>query len=331
MSSTMGKTFRVTVFGESHGRCVGCVVDGCPAGLPYPFMAIEQDLNRRRPATRDEPDKVEALSGLFESRTTGAPLCMVIWNEDVPPPTYSRYLPRPGHADFTAYMKYGGFNDYRGGGTFSGRLTAPVVAAGTLAKAVLSTIDIMVTGRILSIGGKHFPPHRIQAVCDAQAEGDTLGGIVACSARGVPTGLGEPFADTLDGELSKAIFCIPGVKGVEFGVGFDAANTVGSQNNDPFIVEEGKMKVSQNNSGGILGGISSGAPVQVRVAFKPPPSIQRSQKTINMATLDEEELLPRPNQDVCYVPRVVVVVEAVVAIVLCDFAIQSRLIPGVLK
>lgn len=331
MSSTLGKMFSVTIFGESHGECVGCVVDGCPAGLVFPSEDMKLDLNRRRPATRSEPDEPVVLSGVFNACTTGAPICMVIWNTAVGEESYSPLLPRPGHADYTAYMKYGGFNDYRGGGMFSGRLTAPIVMAGAVAKTVLSSISVGVVGKISDIGGVIHPGEQIELIKTAEASGNTLGGTVSCRAEGLPVGLGEPFINTLDGEISKAMYAIPGVKGVEFGIGFNAARQYGSCINDSFVAKDGKVGLLTNSSGGVLGGISNGAPLDVCVAFKPPPSIQRVQKTINMVTLEEEHLAPRPRQDVCYVPRVVVVVEAVMAIVLCDFAIQARLIPEVIK
>lgn len=362
MSNSFGEIFKVTSFGESHGRCVGIVIDGCPAGLSLTEKDIQIEVDKRRPTgvgqtPRAEEDKVVILSGVFERRTTGAPIAMLVWNRDVSSAEYERirFSPRPGHADYTAFIKYGGFNDFRGGGRFSGRITAGLVMAGAVAKKLLSLAGIEVMAHTAEIGGikakpkslsqirKNVPsnPLRIadlkagaamaKAIDDAGMAGDSLGGIVEGIALNVPTGLGEPFFDTLEGQLAKALFAIPAVKGVEFGAGFSAAGKKGSENNDPFIIKAGKIETATNNAGGILGGISSGMPIVVRVAIKPTPSIARRQKTVDMKAMKNIELSLKGRHDICIVPRAVVVVEAMMALTLCDFALRAGIIPGVIK
>jgi chorismate synthase len=362
MRNSLGELFTVTSFGESHGRCVGVVVDGCPAGLPLSVADVQKEVDRRRPVTgpastrRAEEDKVEILSGLFNGHTTGAPLCMLVWNTDVDSTSYEKIkdLPRPGHADYTAFMKYGGFNDYRGGGRFSGRITAGFVMAGAVAKKLLNTISIEVLAHTVEIGGiaakqSGLPALRkasenplncadlaaarkmLKAIELARAAGDSLGGIIEGMALNVPAGLGEPVFDTLEGDLAKAFFAIPAVKGVEFGVGFGAAKLHGSENNDRFIIKRNKIQTTGNNAGGILGGISNGMPITARVAVKPTPSIGRPQATINLQTMESAPLDIKGRHDACIVPRAVPVVAAMMAIVLCDFALRARLLPEVIK
>ncbi len=362
MGNSLGKLFTVTSFGESHGRCIGVVIDGCPAGLPLTEADIQIELDKRKPGTgvastrRVEEDKVEILSGVFKRRTTGAPLCLLIWNKDTDSSAYERIknLLRPGHADCTAAMKYGGFNDYRGGGQFSGRITAGFVMAGTVARMLLGIIGVEILAHTVEIGGiktksAGLPALRkaddnplkcadpiatarmLKAIEQARSEGDSLGGIIEGMALNVPVGLGEPVFDTLEGDLAKALFAIPAVKGVEFGAGFSAAKMRGSENNDTFIIKKGKIQTIGNNAGGILGGISNGMPVVVRVAVKPTHSISRTQNTVNIKTMESAELDIRGRHDACIVPRAVPVVTAMMAIVLCDFALRAQLIPEVLK
>ena len=288
----IGRFFRVVSFGESHGRCVGVVVDGCPAGLEVDMEFIQNEVKRRRPSgplstPRVEEDRVEILSGVFKGRTTGAPVCMVVWNRDVDSTPYEamRYTPRPGHADYAAYIRYGGYNDYRGGGRFSGRITVGYVMAGALAKLLLNRIGITVFAHTVEIAGikaRKMPieevmknaeksPVRcgdpeasermVEAILRAKQEGDSVGGVVECVALGVPPGLGDPVFDTLDGDLSKALMAVPAVKAVEFGDGFALARMRGSEANDQFTVVDGRVRTETNRSGGILGGISSGMPV----------------------------------------------------------------------
>ena len=363
MGNNFGKLFTITSFGESHGRCVGITIDGCPAGLPITEADIQKEVDKRRAGqsvaatTRLEKDKVEILSGVCDGFTTGAPICMLIWNRDVDVSDYERirFLLRPGHADYTAFMKYGGFNEWRGGGRFSGRITATFVMAGAIAKKLLNLIGIEVLAHTVEIGGikaqpKDFDEIRrnaeknplrcadpeasegmVRLIAQAKEEGDSLGGIIEGIARNVPMGLGEPVFDNLDGVLAKALLAIPAVKGVEFGAGFSAAQMRGSENNDPFTIRNGKIVTVTNNAGGILGGISNGMPIVVKVAVKPTPSIAKSQETVNIKDMERASLVVRGRHDICIVPRAVAAVESMMAVTLCDFAMRAGLIPRVIK
>ena len=363
MGNSLGKLFTLTSFGESHGGCVGVVIDGCPAGLPVSEADIEKEAAKRWPGQsagsteRKEQDKVEILSGVFNGMTTGAPICLLTWNKDVDSGAYRKniFLPRPGHADYTAFVKYGGFNDFRGGGRFSGRLTATFVMGGAIAKKLLGLSGIEVLAHTVEIGGIKAQPKEFDEIKESveknplrcadlraagemvkliekvKEEGDSLGGIIEGIAHNVPVGLGEPVFDNLDGEMAKALLAIPAVKGVEFGAGFSVAGKRGSENNDPFTIKDGKIVTVTNNAGGILGGISNGMPVVVRVAVKPTASIAREQQTVNLEEMKEASLAVKGRHDVCIVPRAVVVVEAMMAVVLCDFAMRAGLIPRVIK
>jgi chorismate synthase len=363
MTSSLGKLFSITCFGESHGQCVGVIVDGCPAGLLLTSADVQKDLDLRRPGQsaastpRKEKDKAEILSGVFNSRTTGAPICLLVRNEDVDDAAYEkvRSLLRPGHADFTAREKFGGFNDWRGGGVFSGRITAAFVMAGAVAKKVLSTIGVETIAHTVAIGditAKETPYDKIEKqalkdplyCADAAASvkmtktieavrkaGDSLGGVIEGVALNVPVGLGEPLFDTLDGDLAKALLSIPAVKGVEFGAGFAAARKKGSENNDPFTVKNKKIMTTTNNAGGVLGGISNGMPLVVRVAVKPTSSIALQQTTVDIKRMTEAKLKVTGRHDACIVPRAVPVVAAMMAVVLCDFALRAGCLPRILK
>ncbi|MBA7471462.1 Chorismate synthase [subsurface metagenome] len=363
MGSSLGKLFTVTSFGESHGHCVGVIIDGCPAGLVITEDDIQRELDRRKPGVgmaataRAEEDRVEILSGIFNEKTTGAPVCVLVWNKDVNSSSYeeTRFLLRPGHADYTAFIKYGGFNDFRGGGRFSGRITAGFVMAGAVAKKLLSLKGIEILAHTMEIGGIKAEPKGFDEIKEnvdrnplrcadvvaaeemarvierVKAEGDSVGGIIEAIALNVPAGLGEPVFDTLDGELAKALFAIPAVKGVEFGSGFSAAGRRGSENNDPFTIKDGKIVTVTNNAGGILGGISSGMPIVVRVAVKPTSSIAKNQETVDIKNMENATLSVKGRHDVCIVPRAVAVVEAMMAVTLCDFAMRAGLIPRVIK
>jgi len=362
MENSLGKVFTITSFGESHGRCTGIIIDGCPAGLPINEEDIQREVDKRKPTsliatTRAEEEKIEILSGTFNGHTTGAPIGLLVWNKDVDSSEYekTRFLPRPGHADYTAFMKYGGFNDFRGGGRFSGRITAAFVMAGAIAKKLLNLIDVEILAHTTQIGGiearpKGFDEIKVnieknpvrcadlkaaeamsRAIEKAKEEGDSIGGVVEGIALNLPVGLGEPVFDTLDGELAKALFAIPAVKGVEFGSGFSAAGKRGSENNDPFTVRNDKIVTVTNNAGGILGGISNGMPVVVRVAVKPTSSIAKSQPTVNIKDMKNASLTVKGRHDVCIVPRAVAVVEAMMAVTLGDFAMRAGLIPRVIK
>jgi len=360
----LGERFVVGLFGESHGACVGAFIDGCPAGLELELQEIQRELDLRKPgqslvsSLRREPDRVEVLSGLFEGRTTGAPICLIIRNVDARPEAYEalKHRPRPSHADYFARIKYGGFNDWRGGGRFSGRLTAPLVAAGAIAKKLLmASLGIEVLAYSLEIAGvrARVPevakirelrysndvrcPDPVAAeemkrqILEARRQGDSVGGIVECVALNAPVGLGEPFFGALDADLSRALMAIPAAKGVEFGRGFEAAGLRGSQNNDPFILRADRVQPASNNAGGIVGGLSTGQPIVFRVAFKPPASIAKPQRTVDLRSKEEVEIVVPGRHDPCVVPRAVPVVEAVTALVLADHALRAGLIPPVLR
>jgi len=367
MSDSLGKLFVVISFGESHGRCVGAVVEGCPAGLRLDEKEIQWQLDRRRPVAgrartpgstaRAEEDRVEIVSGVYNGHTTGAPITMRALNQDVDSSEYekARFLPRPGHADYTAYIKYGGFNDFRGGGRFSGRITVSFVMAGAVARKLLDRLGIEILAHTIQIGNVEAPKanlkkvrdnagrnavhcadpdaaaRMVKAIAGARRAGDSLGGAIEGLALNVPAGLGEPMFDTLEGELAKALFAIPAVKAVGFGAGFLAAHSTGSQNNDSFIVRRGRIATTTNNAGGILGGISNGMPIVVRVAIKPTPSIVRPQQTVDLRTITPATIEVRGRHDACIVPRAVVVVESMMAITLCDFALRAGLLPRVIK
>ncbi|MBM3291876.1 chorismate synthase [Candidatus Bathyarchaeota archaeon] len=362
--NTLGTSFKITTFGESHGNCIGVVIDGCPAGLRINVDHIQKELDRRRPGqssvttSRSETDTLEILSGIFHGYTTGSPICMIIPNKSTDSSFYEEnwMYPRPGHADFTAYYKYGGFNDNRGGGMFSGRITASFVIAGAIAKQLLSeSLNIKILAYTSSIGGISISPtnlteiigevdqnivrcpdpvkakEMINAIEKAKQEGDSLGGAIDCVAINTPIGLGEPLFDTLEGDLAKAIFSIPAVKAIEFGAGTKFSQMKGSEANDQYLVANGIIKTSSNNSGGILGGISNGMPIIIKTTLKPTPSIRKHQNTINIVNKNEKDLSTQGRHDPCIVPRAVPVIEAVVAIVLADHAIKAGFIKHVLE
>jgi chorismate synthase len=361
--STFGKEFRVTIFGESHGPGVGVLVDGCPAGLQLSVEELNNELARRIPpdptitSPRRERDEVQILSGVFEGYTTGAPVAMLTLNKDARSQDYEKLksVARPGHADYPARIKYGGFNDLRGGGQASGRMTAPIVMAGAIAKKLLTLTGVQVLAHTIQI---HTIKIRHQLSTDlikrnaynnsvrcadpdtaekmrevilkARSEGDSLGGVVECIAEGVPPGIGEPFFDSLDSDLAKVAFSIPAVKGFEVGLGFQASEVTGSVNNDPYTVRDGRVVTLTNNAGGILGGLSNGMPIVVHVAFKPPSSIPKEQKTVDLKEMRETSVQVTGRHDPCIVPKAVPVVEAAVAIVLADHCLRSGVIPRVI-
>ena len=359
----IGERFVAMSFGESHGRCIGMVVDGCPAGMPLSELDIQGQLDLRKPGhsvvttQRKEEDKVEILSGVFNGFTTGAPICMLIWNKDSDSRSYEmiKNIPRPGHADYPALVKYGGFADYRGSGRFSGRLTATLVMAGAVAQKLLrSTLGIETVAYTTEIGGVKAAnitsgniPFRYNnevrcpdseaaqkmkdAIMQARRDGDSLGGIIECVSTGLPVGLGEPIFASLESDLSKALFSIPAVKAVEFGSGFAGSKRRGSENNDLYFIEGDRVVTKSNNSGGILGGLSNGMPVVMRVAFKPAASIAKTQETLDISTSEQASLNVPGRHDPCVVPRAPPVVECVVSMVLADHAIRAGLIPPVLK
>jgi chorismate synthase len=362
-SNSIGKEFVVTCFGESHGRCVGAVIDGCPAGLPLNEEDIQKELDKRLPkkeeivSARREEDAVEILSGIYEGFTTGAPICVLVWNKEVISDDYDaiRHTPRPGHADYPARIKYLGFNDHRGGGRFSGRITVAFVMAGAISKKLLELAGIEVLAYATEIGGVKMrltqsledirektygssvrcPDPKVavemeETILKAKKMGDSVGGIVECVASNVLAGVGEPIFDSLDAELAKMLFDIPAVKGVEFGVGFEAARLKGSENNDSYVIRDGEIEAVTNNAGGVLGGLSSGMPIVVRVAVKPTPSISKEQKTVDMLNMADTTIQVKGRHDSCIVPKAVPVVEASVAMVLVDQLLRAGLIPKVL-
>ncbi|MDF2953516.1 MAG: Chorismate synthase [Thermodesulfobacterium sp.] len=344
--NTIGKLFQVTTFGESHGKALGAVVDGCPPGLTLTEEYIQKELDKRRPgkssgqSPRKEKDKVEILSGIFQGYTTGTPIALLIYNIDVDSSAYEKIKDvfRPGHADFTYFIKYGGYRDYRGGGRSSGRETVARVAAGAIAKRILEEYGIEVIAYTISLGGIFAKERNLEVIyknhlfcpdmeaykdmCEkiekTKREGDSLGGVVEVLARGVPAGLGEPVFDKLNAELAKAIFSIGAVKGMEMGAGFKVASMKGSENNDP-ISPYGFLK---NDAGGTLGGISSGQDIVIRVAVKPIPSIRKTQKTINEKK-EEVEISVGGRHDISAIPRIVPVIEAMVRIVLADHLLRQ--------
>lgn len=358
MSSEFGKTLRISVFGQSHGKAIGVVMDGLPAGEAIDLDALNAFLARRKPGkgplstARKEADAPVFLSGLEDGVTCGFPLCAVIENGDQHSSDYDelRDKPRPGHADYTAWVKWGGAADMRGGGHFSGRLTAPLCIAGGIAKQLLARRGIYIGAHLSSVGAesdapfplcparelfdsvahKSFPVlddeagSRMQAaILEAKKEGDSLGGVIECAAIGFPAGLGAPMFDGLENRLASALFGIPAAKGLEFGAGFAAARSRGSWNNDPFTVEDGRIVTTSNHAGGILGGITTGMPVTFRLAIKPTPSISRPQRTVSLSGMEDTELVVRGRHDPCIAHRAVPVVEAVTAAVLLDILLEN--------
>jgi chorismate synthase len=324
--NTFGKLFRVNIFGESHGNGVGVLIDGVPAGLPLKFADFKEDLGRRRAGAkgttpRKEADLPKLHTGVFNDHTTGAPLTILFENTNTRSKDYEklREMPRPGHADFVASKKFGGFEDYRGGGHFSARLTLGLVAAGVIAKKLIQPIDIKAD--LIEAGGNSD----IHAAIDkAVEEQDSIGGIIECRSRHLPIGLGEPFFDSLESLLSHMMFSIPAVKGIEFGSGFGAAKMKGSEHNDNILSMDGKTET--NHAGGINGGISNGNDLVFRIAIKPTSSISKEQKTLNIKTGKVDALKVEGRHDLCVALRAPVIVEAATAIVLADLMLQEQMV-----
>ncbi|MEE8167853.1 MAG: chorismate synthase [Candidatus Hydrothermarchaeales archaeon] len=355
--NTFGEILRITSYGESHGTAVGVIVDGCPSGLELSEEDIQRELDRRRPGQgeitteRREADRVRILSGVFEGRTLGTPVGMLVYNEDADSSPYVelKNKPRPNHADFTYAAKYGHF-DWRGGGRASGRETVARVAAGAIAKKLLASIGVEILGHAKEIHGikardvsvedirKYVEENPVRCadtaaaksmekvILKAKEEGDSVGGVVELLALNVPTGIGEPVFDKLDADIAKAIMSVGAVKGVEIGAGFQVAEKKGSENNDEFYVEEGVVKTYSNNSGGILGGISNGMPIVVRAAVKPTSSIAKEQRTMDLETMKDTTIRVTGRHDPCIVPRVLPVCEAMLALVLADHALRGGFI-----
>lgn len=355
MKNSLGQNVTVTVFGESHGAGIGAVLDGMPAGVPVNEEFIKHQLSLRRPSGDISTPRVEAdnyiiYSGVYNGFTTGTPICIVIPNENTRSKDYSadRFLARPSHADFVAFEKYHGFEDYRGGGHFSGRITAGLVAVGAVAISALKQKGIIIGTHVAKCAGvadRDFADYESEinalndmtfAVLDSQkademkekileakSECDSVGGVLETAVLGLPVGVGEPWFDTLEGLLSHALFSIPAIKGVEFGLGFDIADLKGSQANDPFEVKDGKIVTKTNNNGGINGGISNGMPIIFRSAVKPTPTIAQPQQTVDFNEKTNATMTAAGRHDPCIVHRARVVVDSMVAITLCD-ALTSK-------
>lgn len=352
MSSTYGENLRLTIFGQSHSPAIGVTVEGLPAGLAIDMAALQSFLDRRAPGrdknstTRKEADMPEFLSGLTGNFTCGAPLTAIIRNTNTRSGDYSEleHKPRPGHADYTACVKYGPHRDYAGGGHFSGRLTAPLCIAGGICLQLLAKEGITVRARIRSVADvtddapftasvahKPFPTvsdaageEMQQRIADAKAACDSVGGVVECIVEGAPVGLGDPMFGGMENRIAQAVFGIGAVKGVEFGDGFEVAKLRGSENNDPFRVEDGRIVTTTNHCGGILGGITNGMPIVVRAAFKPTPSIGMEQDTVDLRTMENTRLTIHGRHDPCIVHRAVPCVEAAVAIAVYDAYLQHK-------
>lgn len=352
--SSYGNKIKVTIFGESHGEAIGAVIDNVPAGYKIDMDKVLVQMERRAPGKdktatpRVEKDYPNIKSGILNSVTTGAPICCIIENTNTKSGDYNNLLacPRPGHSDYSAYVKYNGNNDIRGGGHFSGRLTAPIVFAGAVLRQILEENNIKIAAHISSIYNvedEMFDPVNIdddlmdnlstsafalidqskeqlmrQAVEEARTSQDSVGGTIECAITGLPVGLGGPLFEGIEGAIAKAMFGIPAVKGIEFGRGFESSTLLGSENNDPFEYKDGTVVTTTNNCGGILGGISNGMPIIFKVAVKPTPSISKEQDTVNLQTQTNEKLVIHGRHDPCIVPRAVSVVEAMTAIAIFD-------------
>jgi len=328
--NSFGRLFRVTIFGESHGESVGINIDGCPAGLPLVLEDFLPDLERRKGGVqkgttpRKEDDLPIFRSGLFQQTTTGAPITILFENNNTRSADYEkqRAIPRPGHADFVAHQKFGGFEDYRGGGAFSARLTVGLVAAGVIAKKLMG--GIRVTADILEIGGETDLEKGLQRAIDAK---DSIGGIVECRVSGLPMRLGEPFFDSVESLLAHAAFAIPAVRGVEFGTGFAAARMFGSEHND--AIEDMSGRTRTNHAGGVVGGITNGNELVFRIAIKPTSSTPKEQLTLNWETEQLDKLTVKGRHDLCVALRAPVILEAVTAIVLADLLLLEQRIPRI--
>ncbi len=358
MSCNFGNNIKITIFGQSHSEAIGVVVDGLPAGFRIDMQKVADFMARRAPGKnelstpRKEADEVKIISGVVDGKTCGAPLCAIIENTNTRSGDYDKLknIPRPSHSDFAAMMKHNGFNDIRGGGNFSGRMTAPLCFAGAVCMQMLEERGIFIGAHIASIGkisDKKFDAVNVcksdfDAICkkafpviddvqgeymrkeiyDAKNNGDSVGGTVECAVIGMPVGIGDPIFDGVENRIAAAVFGIPAVKGIEFGSGFEGSSLRGSENNDDFISENGKIKTATNNHGGILGGITSGMPVIFRCAMKPTPSIASEQNSVNIKTGESEKLIIGGRHDPCIVQRAVPCIEAAAAIVMADYILK---------
>lgn len=355
MSSMIGNKLKISIFGESHGEGIGVVIDGLPPGFSLDFDYINQQMNRRLPGTntlsteRKEKDQYKILSGFFEGRTTGTPLSAIIYNNDKKSDDYGeRYKLRPGHSDYTGYIKYSSYNDYRGGGHFSGRLTAPLLFAGSIAMQMLESKGMLIGSRIKSIYNinddniesvdeetiKNFKKMTFpviskekgtlmaKSISGQKEKGNSLGGIVETFIMNVPAGYGQPFFDSLESKLAHMIFSIPAVKGIEFGEGFNITRLTGKEANDEFYMVNDKIVTSSNNNGGVLGGITNGMPIHFKTAIKPTPSIQETQNTVDISSMENTLINIKGRHDPCIVARVLPVIEGACALVVLDLIME---------
>jgi len=331
MSNTYGKNIKISIFGQSHCPAIGVSIDGLPAGITIDFNELEMFMQRRAPgkgkhtSSRKETDEPEFISGLIDNTTCGAVLTAIIRNKDIRPSDYDNIkdIPRPSHADFAAYAKYGKAHDFRGGGAFSGRLTAPLCLAGGICMQLLKKKGIGIAAHIIQIGNVITGEKMLQAIEEARQAGDSLGGIIECVVTGMPAGVGEPMFDGMENRIASVVFGIPAVKGIEFGNGFAAAGLKGSENNDAFVIDKTDtqspcIKTQTNNHGGILGGITSGMPLVFRAAIKPTPSIAIEQDSVNLSNMTPVKLKIKGRHDPCIVPRAVPCIEAAAAIAVYD-------------
>ena len=326
----IGTTFKVELFGASHGDCIGVAISGCPAGVTLPVPEIRRELDRRKPGqsklttSRKEPDIPIFLSGIFNGKTTGAPIIAIIQNSDARSKDYekTKFLPRPSHADLTSWIKYGALADMRGGGIFSGRLTAGTVIAGAIAKHILREKKVKINSELIEVGGSSNKKQFAKIIENVSINKDSVDGVIRCVIENPAAGLGDPLDSPLDSSLAQALFSIPAVKGVEFG----STQHLGSDNNDPIMLKGGKIVTATNNAGGILGGISNGMPIDFTVHFKPTASIAREQKTVDLRTMKPAKLTIEGRHDPCVAVRAPPVVEAVAAIVLLDYYLRAGII-----
>ena len=332
MSSTYGKNYCISIFGESHAAAIGVKIEGVPAGARIDADVLQAFLERRAPGrdafstARREPDMPEFLCGIKDGIATGAPIAAIIRNSDTRSKDYGNLanVPRPGHADYPAEVKFGGYQDRAGGGHFSGRLTAPLCIAGGIALQLLAREGVSISARPIRIGGETDGEKMKAAIAAARAEGDSVGGVIEAEVRGLPAGVGDPMFDGMENRMAQAVFGIPAVKGIEFGEGFAAAELKGSENNDPYGIVDGKVAPITNHAGGILGGISTGAPIMFRVAFKPTPSIGKEQDSVDLSSGTPTKLVVKVRHDPCVVLRAVPCIEAAAAIAVYDALLERK-------
>lgn len=332
MSSTYGRNYCISIFGESHAAAIGVKIEGVPAGARIDAKALQAFLERRAPGrdafstARREPDMPEFLCGIKDGIATGAPIAAIIRNSDTRSKDYGNLanVPRPGHADYPAEVKFGGYQDRAGGGHFSGRLTAPLCIAGGIALQLLAREGVSISARPIRIGGETDEEKMKAVIAAARAEGDSVGGVIEAKVRGLPVGVGDPMFDGMENRIAQAVFGIPAVKGIEFGEGFAAAELKGSENNDPYGIVDGKVAPLTNHAGGILGGISTGAPIVFRVAFKPTPSIGKEQDSVDLSSGMPTKLVVKGRHDPCVVLRAVPCVEAAAAIAAYDALLERK-------